>query len=263
LAPRRRANDDRAVQVILSSQGPDRRALVAPILLGAVVGLVLLVGGCLLAYLTLGTTFLHQFMPIGRATTSQLIAGAIAWSFALTAPALFGIVGLVRLIGVLELIGAARPRTGRTAQLARALPDDLVLATRVRLPDGRLVPELVVGPFGAAVIEELPPAGAVRHRGATWEVRTSDGQWRAMEHPLDRAARDAERVRRWLEADDRDHVVKTYAVVVASDAGLERSAACAVVTPEQLPAWLAALPPQRTLNESRRDRIVELVRSAV
>ena len=49
-----------------------------------------------------------------------------------------------------------------TVAIARTVADDHAVATRVRLPDGsRIVPELVIGPFGAAVIEELPPPGAV------------------------------------------------------------------------------------------------------
>ncbi len=249
------------MQVIASSRShkPPASALV----LGILVGVVLVGGGGLLAYLTLGTSFLRQFTPAGRANEAQLVAGAIAWSFALTAPALFGVVGLVRLMNVADLVLSSRARPGTVASRANALPDDYVVADRVRLPDGRIVPELVLGPFGAAVVAQLPPLGAIRRTGSAFEVRMSDGRWRAMEHPLDRTSRDAERVRRWLESDDRDHVVRTYAVVVVPEGALERSATCAVVTPEQLPAWLAALPPQKTLTESRRRQLVELVRAAV
>lgn len=251
------------MQVIASSRAPRPTALLSTVLAGSMVGFVLLGGGLLLAYLTLGTSFLGQFTPVGRASSTQLVTGAIAWSFALTAPALFAIVGLVRIIGVVELVSAVRPKSARASRLAKALSDEYVVASRVPLPDGRSVPELVIGPFGAAVIEELPPLAATRHNGTAWEVRTSDGRWRAMEHPLDRASRDAERVRRWLEQDDRDHVVKVYAAVVAPEGALERSSTCAVVTPEQLPAWIASLPAQRSLNQSRRERLVELVREAV
>jgi hypothetical protein len=251
------------MQVIASSRAPRPAALLPTVLAGSTVGIVLLGGGVLLAYLTLGTSFLGQFTPVGRTSTTQLLTGAIAWSFALTAPALFAIVGLMRIIGVVELVTALRPKAGGASRLARVLSDEYVVATRVPLPDGRSVPELVIGPFGAAVVEQLPPLGAIRHHGTSWEVRTSDGHWRAMEHPLDRASRDAERVRRWLEQDDRDHVVKCYAVVVAPEGALERSSTCAVATPEQLPAWIASLPAQRSLNESRRARLVELIRSAV
>ncbi len=248
---------------VIAPATPGPRRLLGPIVLGGTVGSVLLGGAILLAYLTLGTSFLSQFTPVGRATTTQLVAGAIAWSFALTAPALFGIVGVVRLAGVIELLSALRPRPTRTSRLAGTLSDDYVVASRVPLPDGRVVPELVVGPFGAAVVEELPPAAATRTNGTAWEVRLGDGRWIAMEHPLDRATRDADRVRRWLQHDDRDHVVKVYAVVVAPANTIDRSPSCAVVTPEQLPAWLMALPPQRSLTPSRRQRLVELIRQSV
>jgi hypothetical protein len=251
------------VQVIASSRVPRAAAVLPSVLGGSVVGLVLLLGGLLLAYLTLGTSFLGQFTPAGRVGTTQIVTGAIAWSFALTAPALFSIVGLVRLLGVLELVAATRPKRTRTSRLASTLSDEYVVASRVPLPEGRIIPELVIGPFGAAVVEELPPLGAMRQHGTTFEVRTSDGRWRAMEHPLDRASRDAERVRRWFEQDDRDHVVKVYAVVVAPEGAVTRSSTCAVVTPEQLPAWIASLPAQRSLNASRRQTLVDLVREAV
>ncbi|HEU4672017.1 MAG TPA: hypothetical protein VFS32_03895 [Candidatus Limnocylindrales bacterium] len=249
------------MQVIAPSRS--RNTPATAVVLGTLVGVVLLGGGGVLAYLTLGTSFLRQFTPVGRASEAQLVAGAIAWSFALTAPALFGVVGLVRLMGVADLVLSSRSRRGTAASKATSLPDDFVVADRVRLPDGRTVPELVLGPFGAAVVAQLPPLGAIRTHGSVFEVRMSDGRWRAMEHPLDRTSRDAERVRRWLESDDRDHVVKTYAVVVAPEGAMERSASCAVVTPEQLPAWLAGLPPQKTLTESRRRQLVDLVRAAV
>ena len=134
--------DDRSVQVIAPAR--PRIPTLGPVVLGAFVGLVLLGGGLLLAYLTLGTSFLRQFTPAGRASEAQLVAGAIAWSFALTAPALFAIVGLVRLIGVVDLVASSRPRRGTALGLARSLPDDYVVASRVRLSDGRTIPELGV-----------------------------------------------------------------------------------------------------------------------
>jgi hypothetical protein len=120
-----------------------------------------------------------------------------------------------------------------------------------------------VGPFGVAVVEELPPAGATRVRGGHWEIRTVAGVWQPIEHPLDRAARDAERVRRWLAHEEHDHVVKVYAAVVAPASSIDRSPECAVVTAEQLQGWIASLPPQRSLNADRRARIVELVEGSL
>lgn len=251
------------MQVIASSRAIRPVQLVPAITTSLVVGFALLLGGILLGYMTLGTTFLERFTPVGRPTTGEMVAGAIAWSFALTAPALFIIVGLIRLLGVAELLAALRPAMPPAARLAGALTDDHSVALRVRLPDGRTVPELVLGPFGIAVVEQLPPAGATRRHGSVWEVRMQGGRWSPLENPLDKCARDAERVRRWVGHEEQDYVIKVYAAVVAPDESLARTPACAVVTLERLPAWIASLPAQRSLTESRRERVLDLVRAAV
>ena len=67
--------------------------------------------------------------------------------------------------------------------------------------------------------------------------------------------RDAERLRRWLSQREVDFVVRVYAAIVSTDPTLTRSAACAVVTTEQLPAWVASLPRQRSLTMDRRQRL--------
>ncbi len=79
---------------------------------------------------------------------------------------------------------------------------------------------------------------------------------------MDRAARDAERVRRWLGHDDADFVIKTYAAVITATTTVARTANCAVLAPDQLPAWIAALPPQRSLTPGRFDRTLMVVRRA-
>ena len=242
-----------------SSRRPrDRRSRV----LGATIGLVLLAGGLAIGWLTFGTPFLTRFSPVGRPDTSQQVAGVLAWTFALIAPATFVVFGLAKIATILDAGRAARRAKTPVVRLARTLGDEYVVATRLRLPDGRLVPELVVGPFGAAVIRELPPAAAARHRGSAWEVRTTDGSWAPLENPLDRAARDAESVRRWLGQHDQDFIVKVYAAVVAPDETIPRTPSCAVVTPSQIPAWLASLPPQRSLTQARLDQLLERLRTA-
>ena len=150
-------------------------------------------------------------------------------------------------------------------RLRRAIGDDHVVATNVRLPvANRNLPELVVGPFGAAVIEELPPAGAVMSRGVkTWEVRVGNGYIRTIENPLERAAHDAEIVRSWLSPEDADHVLKVYAAVIGSDHRVERTPACAYIEASQIPEWLSSLPPQKSFDQGRRDRIVREIRSAL
>ena len=80
--------------------------------------------------------------------------------------------------------------------------------------------------------------------------------------PRDPVARDAERLRHWLGQHEVDFVVRVYAAIMTTDTTLTRSAACAVVTTEQLPAWVASLPRQRSLTPERRDRLVGLLRDA-
>jgi hypothetical protein len=209
--------------------------------------------------------FLDRFMPVGRPTTYELVAGALAWTFALTAPAGFGLIGLARIVTAFEKWRARRPRITPAVRLRRTIGDDHVVATSVRVPDGRPVPELVVGPFGAAVIEELPPAGAVvAHGPRTWEVRLGNGYIRTIENPLERAAHDAERVRGWLSPDEADYVLKVYAAVVGkTNAPVERTPTCAIIAPEQVAEWLATLPIQRSIDAGRRERIVKEIRAAL
>ncbi len=124
-------------------------------------------------------------------------------------------------------------------------------------------------PFVAVVIHELPRPDIIRPAiirpasapETSWEIRTSDGWW-PTEHPLDRAARDADRVRRWFADGDLEFVVRVYAAVVAPDGMLARSPAVAVIRADQIREWLAALPGQRSLTVGRRERLLALVRTA-
>jgi hypothetical protein len=253
------------MQVLPSSRAkagrPSRFALYNALLAGTVSTAV----GIGLLYIVFGGAFMTRFMPTGRPSTYELVIGALAWTFALTAPAGFGLVGVARLATAYERWRARRPRITPAVKLRRAIGDDHVVATGVRLPvANRHLPELVIGPFGAAVIEELPPAGAVLSRGIrTWEVRVGNGYIRTIENPLERATHDADIVRSWLSPEDSDHVLKVYAAVVGTDKRVERSPACAYIEPGQIAEWLASLPPQKSFDQGRRDRIVKEVRSAL
>jgi len=118
-----------------------------------------------------------------------------------------------------------------------------------------------VGPFGVAVIGEMPSPRNTRRNGTNWELRRVDGRWGPMEDPRERTARDAERIRYWIAAEDRDFIVKVYAAVVIGDYDLTRTAACAAITADQVPGWIVSLPPQRSLNEDRRRDVVERIRT--
>ena len=236
-----------------------RRVPRSSIILGTLVGAVLLVGGLSVGWLAFGTPFITQFTPVGRPGPTQVVAGMLAWSFALIAPATFTIAGLARIVTVVDSVASSRPKPTPVARLARRLGEDYVVASRLRLPDGRVIPDLVLGPFGAAVIESAPPSGAIRRHGDAWEVRTEKG-WMPLENPLERASRDAERVRSWFTNDDRDFLVKVYAAVIAADQPLERTPSCAVIAPGQIQAWIHSLPAQRSLTASRREGLTELLR---
>lgn len=229
------------------------------IALGTLVGATLVIGGFTVAYMTFGTSFITRFMPGMRPEPSQMLAGMLAWTFALIAPAAFIMAGLARMAAVIDTVSRARPHTP-TVRAARSLSDEYIVMPGVRLPDGRHIRELVVGPFGLAVIEEIPPAKVSRQRDGVWEIRMQRGRWIPIENPFERAANDAEHIRGWLSDEEQDFVAKVYAAVVAPDASLPRTAACAVVTSELIPSWLSSLPPQRSLTPMRREALVRLIR---
>jgi hypothetical protein len=226
----------------------------------------LLLGGVLLsiaitaAYLTFATPFLRTVSTTGPLTLSRALLGVASWTFALTAPVGFGLLGILRIAAAIDRI-SNRDRATPTVRVARTLGDDLHVAANVLLPDGRPVPELVIGPFGAAVLEEMPPSKTIRRFKANWEQRTATGEWRPIENPLEKAVRDAERVRRWFGADDRDFVVKVHAAVIDVELAVERTPLCAVIAPDQIAAWLASLPSQRGMSVDRRTRLVEKIRA--
>jgi hypothetical protein len=238
-----------------------KRPSIAPLLAGTVIGTILIVTGIVMAYVALATPALNAILPSGRLNIGQMATGVIVWAIALVGPAAFVLLGANRLVRILTSLKERVPRRSATLRALDALPDDVVVASGLTLPDGRAVSDLVLGTFGAAVLRELPPAPVTRIRDGRWEVKGSRG-WLALENPLERASRDAERVRRWLAHDDADFVVKVYAAVVGTGWRIARTADCAVLTPEEVAAWITALPPQRSLTEGRRDQVLDLVREA-
>jgi hypothetical protein len=248
------------MEVIHPSQHAHRPSI-APLLGGTVVGTVLIVTGIVLAYVALATPALMSLMPEGHLDAGKVATGAAVWAIALVAPAGLVLVGTSRLVRILASIRGRIPRRSATLRALDGAADDVIVAMGITLPDGRGVSELVIGPFGGAVIRELPPAAVTRIREGHWELRTRRG-WIAIENPLERAARDAERVRRWLGHDDADFVVKVYAAVIGPEPIVQRTTDCAVLAPDQLVAWIDALPPQRSLTEGRRQQVAETVRAA-
>jgi hypothetical protein len=248
------------MEVIRPARAAQRPPL-APLLGATVVATFSIVFGIVIAYVAIATPVLRAVIPEGRLNAGQAATGVIVWSIALVAPTAFVLIGANRLARILAATRRRMPHRSATLRALDALPDDVTIATGIAMPDGRPISDVVIGPFGAAVVRELPPVAVTRVREGRWQLRTRRG-WIVIESPLERAARDSERVRRWLAHDDADFIVKVYAAVVGPEPTLPRTTDCAVLTPDQLAPWIAGLPPQRSLTEGRRERLLEYVRDA-
>lgn len=211
------------------------------------------------AWLIFGTSLITSLVRLDAPTSATPVVGAAAWTVALVAPAAFAIIGLTRLGGAASRVRARAAARPPVARMAASLPPGCAVIAEIHLPDGRRIPDVVVGPHGVVIFERLPPAAAVRRSGPRWEVRFSDGSWRTIESPLARAARDAERLRRHLEAAEREFVVRVQAAVLGDPATVERAEGCAVVPLADVPGWIAALPAQRSLTPDRVAHVREVL----
>jgi hypothetical protein len=215
--------------------------------------------GIVLAWLAFGTSAFSRFELPARPTAGEILAATIVWSSAVIAPGLCVVVGLRRLASSVGY--AVTSWSNRTVidGLARTLGDGHYVAPQVRLPDKSIIPGVVVGPHGVAVLGIAPSDKRTRRTERGWEARLADGQWVPIEDPLDRVRRDADRVRSWFAAEDRDFVVKVHAALITSDSSIPRTPTCAVVTREQVGMWLGRLPIQRTLTLARLERLVRRI----
>jgi hypothetical protein len=223
------------------------------------IGIAWLAIAASLAWLVLSTPLLVRLTSAGLRDPAAPVVGAVAWAVALTAPTCFAVLGIIRLGGAVHSVQVARGTTSPVASRAARLPPGCAVVPRIRLPEGRCIPDVVVGPHGVAFFEPLPPAAAARRTGARWEVRFADRTWRSIENPLQRAVRDGEQLRRHIESQEHGFVVRVQAAVLRDEYEIERSDGCAVVAPDDVPAWLAALPAQRGLTPDRLAHLVEIV----
>ena len=234
-------------------------AAFASVLGSGFVGATLIVTGITLAWLVFATPVLRSFQAPLRASAGETAVGIVAWVVALVLPAACFVVGLVRLDSTTKSLAGLRPRRPLLAKFRHQLNNEYFVATDVELPDGRTVPEMVIGPHGVAVIEVAPPTHVTREVQGHWEVHLDTG-WTPMENPQERVSRDADRVRRWFEAGDREYIIKVYAALIVTDTAVPRTANCAVITRQQAATWVTSLPPQRSLSTTRLEQIVALVK---
>jgi hypothetical protein len=250
--------DTRRYVAMTLSATPHAPLPIGRLLGGLLAGSALVAAGLVAHYLTIATPFISSLVPV-EAPNGSVGLGLGVWGFALIAGAALLVAGTDRLARLVAAIRLGAEGRGPAARALAAAVDDVGVASRVVMRDGPPIPELVIGAFGAAVVHQMPSSRLIR-RGARWETRTSDG-WVPMDDPLEAAARDADRVRRWISLADLDFVVRVYAAVVVDDRTVQRSPVCATLTPEQIPGWVAALPRQRTLTKARRDRLLALAKT--
>jgi len=240
---------------------PHRRApRLGPLVSGSVYGAMLAAAGLGIAYLALETP-LATVLSANRLTgAGRAPIGLGILSLSLIAGGALLLAGTTQLATTLARLRAGDPSMGPGATALTSMADEVAVVSGVVPSEGRSIPELAIGPFGVAVLHALPSRRRYRQVGTSWEYRTRDG-WMPMDNPLEAASRDAERVRRWLTIVDLDFVVRVYAAMIVDDGSIPRSPACAAVTPEQLPAWIGALPRQRSLTLARRLRLRSLAAS--
>jgi hypothetical protein len=226
---------------------------------GTLLGAVLVTTGLTTAYLTIATPFASNLAG-GWGGQHGVSIGLGVWSFALIAGGGLLVSGTNQLAATVAFLRRGSANGGPAARALASWSDEVAVVGDVVPNDGAPIPELVIGAFGVAVVHVLPSSKRVRHGPAGWECRTGD-TWRPMDDPLDRAMRDADGVRRWLGTADLDFVVRVYAALVVDDRSLARSPTCAVISTQQIPAWIASLPRQRTLTAGRRERLMVLART--
>jgi hypothetical protein len=190
------------------------------------------------------------------------LLGALVWGLAFLVPGVLLVIGFARLARATDRALDLRTRRRPAASLRRRLSNEYSVAQAVNLPDGRILPEVVIGPHGLMLVAELPPPRFTRVSGQSWEVRLDDGRWVPIENPVERAARDAERLRNWITHEEEDFSPRTYAAVIGDGHEVARTPQVAVVPRKDLPDLLRALPPARQMTAERRQRLEEMFRSA-
>ena len=124
--------------------------------------------------------------------------------------------GTDRMAGIVAAVRWSRANGSPLHQALPMLPDDVDVVRGVVTQDGRPVPILVVGSFGVAVIAEMERPDRLRRVDGSWQARTSEG-WSPTEQPVDQTAREADRVRHWLNHGELDFVVRAHAALVTTD----------------------------------------------
>ncbi len=190
--------------------------------------------------------------------------GALAWAAAVTAPTCF------ILLGVLRLASAATNLRGRTRPfrpvhaMAERLPAGLLTLPTIRLPDGRQIPDVVLGPARHCLLRDAPtachlapcwqPLGGARRRWGLAPDRESARAGRSRRgRPAALPGGRGLRLRR--QGPRRGHV-RAQARASSPSNAPARAPSCLSATS---PAGSTALPAQRSLSLSRLQRVGEIL----
>lgn len=197
--------------------------------------------------------------PLGGA------AAILGWGLGLLLPVVLVAAGT---LATRRAATEARRTRGRLLELLGTLPDDHLVALDVALPDGRILPVVVAGETWIVLLEALPPPDRLRHAQGRWELRLPGRGWVPVEEPVSRARRDADRLRGWLRDLTGDGRVPVRAALVDPAAGRRRSRhpvehpEVPLLAPDQVGAWLAALPAGPGFASGRRARLRERLAAA-
>ena len=239
--------------------GPDGH--LSRLVWGTLAGACLVAVGLGLAFLVIGTPLVARLVPGSLTGSSQVTPAMLIPALSLAAGAALLVAGTSRLAATVASVRQRAAGRSPVTRVMAKLPDEIVVAAGVIPHDGPRIPEVVIGPFGVAIVHELGRRDRLRLSAQGWEERTREG-WVPTDSPLEAVARDVDRVRFWLTHGDLDFVVRVYGALVSPDTTIPRSPVCAVISNEQIPAWLAALPRQRSFSAGRRNRLLTRIRGA-
>ena len=252
--------EDEGMQVTPANPNVPRPGRLAAI--RSLVIAVAMVGvGGVLGWILLYTPIVLTLVPASHGSPGAVAAGITAWVLAIAVPASLVVFGMARIAFALEAWTGRFPHRPVSA-LRQALAPGRSAIADLALGDGRRISQVLIGPFGAVVVGDVPPTAFSRTDGMRWEILAARNRWVSVEPPAERAARDADRLRSWFVAADRDFVITVGAVLATDDPRVHGTAACPVIRPHDLAVWVGALPVQQSLTASRLERLHAMAKSA-
>ena len=214
----------------------------------AMLGVIWLVIAAVIAAGMVGTPIVATLAACASYGSGIAVA-ALLVVLAVLVPFSLAVAGTARIREALYLALEAKPALPLRPVMAGAAVG--ASTGRLSLPDGRAMPEVAIGRFGAAVFRHIPGDAAVRRFGDHFEFQV-DGQWIPFDEPSRRAGRDAAALQSVSGLAGSEFVAKVYAAVVTTAGDENERPGCAILRPDQILPFLAGLP-LRGLGELHAD----------